>query len=48
MKPYRISQKLGQGIKVEDNESSVEGLYSPGHNELKFHYSINRDVPNIE
>lgn len=47
MKPYRISQKLDGSIKIDDMTDTLEGLYSPDESHLKFHYSINQDMPLI-
>lgn len=45
---YRISQILNEEVKVLDNVNNLEPKYKPGHNNLKFHYSINSDVPTLQ
>jgi hypothetical protein len=47
MNPYRITQEINNQIQVEDTTDEIEGLYRPGHINLKYHYSINKDVPNL-
>lgn len=46
MKPYRFTQKVGGDIVFQD-KAEVEIPYHPTNRNLKFHYSINQDVPNL-
>lgn len=48
IKPYRVHQKINGEIEVDEPNANVETPYHPSHLNLKFHYSINKDIPLIE
>ena len=48
MKPYNLKQKLSGKLEVDEVlDEQMEGRYRPGGANLKFHYSINQDLPVI-
>lgn len=48
MKPYHLRQKYSGKLEVDDIVAeNLEGKYRPGGANLKFHYSINHDLPVI-
>lgn len=44
---YRITQAINGDVQLVDSFNSQETPYKTGHNNLKYHYSINSDVPTL-